>query len=125
MLFWFRLWHARLRIGVRPDLAGAAGILFVVYAAIFYPLLGLAAGHIYPAVPKFGITPCPLTIFTLGILLLARPAPPILLIVPVIWSLIGGTAAFLPQVPQDWPLLLSSPLTVVLLWRAAQLAERG
>ena len=33
-------------------------------------------GQRYPAVPMFGITPCPLTIFTCGLLLLARRGVP-------------------------------------------------
>jgi hypothetical protein len=61
----------------------------------------------------FGITPCPVTIFTLGMLLLARPMYWWLLAIPVLWSLVGGSAAFLLGVPQDWVLLLSG---VAVLW---------
>lgn len=117
LLTWFGLAHARLRFGYRRGTARAVGLLFVAYAAIIYPLLGLAAGHAYPAIPMFGITPCPVTIFTLGLLLLARPLPWPALIVPLLWSLIGGSAAFLLDVPQDWPLLVSGPLALALLWR--------
>jgi hypothetical protein len=64
----------------------------------------------------FGVTPCPVTIFTLGMMLLTRLPPnfsPI--IVPVLWSLIGGSAAILLRVQQDWLLLVSGLLTVGLL----------
>jgi hypothetical protein len=61
----------------------------------------------------FGITPCPVTIFTLGLLLLARPMYWWLLVIPVLWSLVGGSAAFLLRVPQDWVLLVSG---VAVLW---------
>jgi hypothetical protein len=61
----------------------------------------------------FGITPCPVTLFTLGMLLLTvDPVPRWLLIVPVSWSLIGGSAALLLGIPQDWPLLLSGIVTL-------------
>jgi hypothetical protein len=112
------LWFGRqLCFGYRRDLNGIVGLLLIVYAAIIYPVLGYAAGHSYPATPMFGVTPCPVTIFTLGLFLLARRPPWVLLIVPVLWSLVGGTAAFLLHVPQDWLLLVSGPLVVILLWR--------
>lgn len=84
------------------------GWALVVYASVLYPLLGMAFGPGYPAMPMFGITPCPVTIFTFGFLLLSSSkVPRRLLVVPVLWSLIGGSAAFLLDVPQDWLLVLS------------------
>ena len=72
----------------------------------------------------FGVTPCPVVIFTFGLFLLAtRPVPVWLLVVPFIWSLIGGSAAILLGVQQDWLLLASGfiavPLIVVRNRRAA------
>lgn len=86
------------------------------YAALAYPLLGLAAGLRYPAMPMFGVTPCPLTIFTFGLFLLAAsPVPRRLFVIPLLWSLVGGSAAFLLDVPQDWLLLFSGVATVAVL----------
>jgi Family of unknown function (DUF6064) len=94
-----------------------AGWAVIVYAALLYPLLG-AAGHGYPAMPTFGITPCPVTLFTFGTLLVAQgPVPRRLLVIPWLWALIGGSAAFLLSVPQNWPLLLSVVLLAPWLWR--------
>jgi Family of unknown function (DUF6064) len=94
-----------------------AGWALIVYAALVYPLIG-AAAHGYPAMPTFGITPCPVTLFTFGTLLVAQgPVPRRLLVIPWLWALIGGSAAFLLWVPQDWPLLLSAVLLVPWLWR--------
>ena len=60
----------------------------------------------------FGVTPCPVTIFTLGMFLLTTsPVPKGLLVIPFIWSLIGGSAAILLHVPQDWVLLASGFIT--------------
>ncbi len=93
------------------------GWALIAYAALLYPLLG-AAAHGYPAMPTFGITPCPVTLFTFGTLLVAQgPVPRRLLVIPWFWALIGGSAAFLLSVPQDWPLLLSAVLLVPWLWR--------
>lgn len=91
------------------------GWALVAYATMVYPLLGQWSGHGYPAQPTFGITPCPVTLFSFGVLLLtSKPVPQWLLVMPLLWSLAGGSAAFLLGVPQDWPLLFSG-LTVALL----------
>jgi Family of unknown function (DUF6064) len=93
------------------------GWALIAYSALVYPLIGLA-GHGYPAIPMFGITPCPVTLFTFGVLLVAHgPVPRRLLIIPFLWALVGGSAAFVLAVPQDWPLLLSGALVVPWLWR--------
>ena len=87
----------------------------VAYAMLLYPAIGVAVGGRYPALPMFGITPCPLTLFTLGVLLLGERATPWwLLVVPGAWCVVGGSAAFLLQVPQDWPLLAGVLLVPVL-----------
>jgi hypothetical protein len=96
------------------DSTGWIGAALAVYAAVLYPLVGLLAGHTYPAVPMFGVTPCPVTIFTLGILLLQeKPIGYRLLIVPVIWSIIGGSAALLLGIPQDWGLLVGGAAVII------------
>jgi len=83
---------------------------------MLYPLLGIATGHRYPELPMFGITPCSVTIFTFGMLLLtSRPPPIALLVIPVLWSLMGGSAAILLNVQQDWLLLVSGIVTVGLM----------
>lgn len=70
--------------------------------------------------PMFGITPCPVTIFTFGLFLLTtKPIPRRLLVIPVIWSLIAGSAAFLLAMPQDWLLLVSGVAVLALLRREA------
>jgi hypothetical protein len=100
------------------------GWALIVYATLVYPLIG-AASHGYPAMPMFGITPCPVTIFSFGVLLLAqRPLPRRLLVIPFVWALVGGSAAFLLAVPQDLPWLASGLLVVPWLWRRPVDARR-
>ncbi len=97
-----------LDVGRGRGAAGVLGWLLIAYALVVYPLLGMALGQTYPGMPMFGITPCPVTIFTFGVLLLARQRVPWwLLVIPGLWTLIGGSAAMLLQVPQDWMLLFS------------------
>ncbi len=101
------------------------GWALIVYSALIYPLIGVV-GHGYPALPMFGITPCPVTLFSFGVLLLAQgPVPRRLLVIPLLWALVGGSAAFLLAVPQDWPLLVSGLLVVPWLWRHPAQAHRN
>ncbi|RUV85678.1 hypothetical protein EOA75_27170 [Mesorhizobium sp. M1A.F.Ca.IN.022.07.1.1] len=95
--------------------AASVGISLIAYAAVLYPVLGIWTGHAYPEMPVFGVTPCPVTIVTLGFFLLAKPpVSPWLFAIPLIWSLIGGSAAFLLGMPQDWLLLMSGVIAVCL-----------
>lgn len=117
------LGRGSLRFAYRRDRSTVLGVALVAYAAVIYPGLGLAAGHVYPAMPVFGITPCPLTLFTLGLMMLAGERPPALLLaVPTLWSLIGGSAAVLLGVPQDWPLLFAGAVTVLVVWTCRPVA---
>jgi hypothetical protein len=82
--------------------------LLIIYALVIYPALGLLL-HPYPESPLFGVVPCPTIIFVLGFLILAaHPRPAYLVAVPLIWAAIGGTAAILLDVPQDWGLLAAA-----------------
>jgi hypothetical protein len=49
------------------------------------------------------------------LLLTSSPPPGYLLAIPVLWSLFGGSAAMLLQIPQDWLLLASGAITALLL----------
>jgi hypothetical protein len=108
----------RIRFATANNPSSWVGWVFVAYAMVIYPLVGLATGSEYPGMPLFGITPCPVTIFTFGLLLLASSAVRWWwLVIPFIWSLIGGSAAFLLHVPQDWFLLFSGIVAVPIILR--------
>lgn len=122
LLFQLGVLRGRLSFAWSGGWAAWLGWAFVAYAAIVYPILGMWTGHRYPEMPMFGITPCPVTIFTFGMLMLANaPVPGRLLVIPVVWSLIGGSAATLLDVPQDWFLLFSglAVVPIVLAGRRA------
>jgi len=111
----------RLRFGITRARSAWLGWALVVYAAVIYPVLGVWSGHRYPELPMFGITPCPVTLFTLGLLLLTTaPVSRWLLAIPLAWSLIGGSAAFLLGVPQDWLLLFSGGAVALIVFRDAR-----
>jgi hypothetical protein len=110
--------NATLRFDGPGGLKQVVGLVFVVYALVGYPLIGLAAGHTYPRMPTFGL-PCPTTIFTLGMLLqVRRPIPWTLFIVPMAWSIISTFAAIELGVVQDYFLPIASLITAVVLVRS-------
>jgi len=85
------------------------GLGLVAYA-LAYPFLTIALGHRYPETPTFGV-PCPTAILTIGVLITARGRLPLTLtIIPIVWSLIGGSAAALLTVPTDYVLLAAGIL---------------
>ena len=91
-----------LSFGWRRDAWAIIGLVLVLYAMVGYPLVGLVAGHHYPRSPVFGVAPCPTTIFTFGVLLLARTrVPGWLLVVPAAWSLFAASAAVLLGITED------------------------
>jgi hypothetical protein len=93
----------------------ALGLGLMAYG-LAYPLLTMVFGHGYPAAPTFGV-PCPTAILTIGVLGTARSAAPVrLAIIPVFWSLVGGSAAVLLAVPTDYVLLAAGGLLSVLLF---------
>jgi hypothetical protein len=104
---------------IRPDPPALLGLALIAYALVVYPAIGMTLGHALGELPAFGVTPCPVVLFTFGTLLLAQRVPWWLLVIPFVWSLIGGSAAFLLSVPQDFVLLLSGVLTLFALgvWR--------
>ncbi|MBI4765865.1 MAG: hypothetical protein HY787_14915 [Deltaproteobacteria bacterium] len=102
------------------------GACFILYAMVVYPLLGLSFGHSYPRAPLFGVTPCPTTIFTFGLLLWATEGVPVyLLIIPLFWSFLGISAAVTLRVPQDYGLLVAGVLGMVLILVQNQKLKRS
>ena len=92
------------------------GGCFILYAMVVYLLLGFSFGHSYPKVPIFGVAPCPTTIFTFGILLWAkRSVPTYLLVIPLLWSFLGISAAANLRVPQDYGLVAAGIIGTALI----------
>jgi hypothetical protein len=120
-LLWLVVGVVRPHLAFRAnrDLGGLVGALFIAYALVGYPLLGLALGQSFPRMPTFGITPCPLTIVSFGLLLWTeRPVPRLLLVIPLLWSLLGMSAAISLDVGEDVGLAVAGLVgTAMLLWR--------
>lgn len=98
----------------KNNLTGIISVIFFIYALIFYPLLGYQLGHIYPSTPTFGL-PCPTTIFTFGIILLLEKRKILIFIIPLLWSIIGFTAALKLGIYQDIGLLIAGIISIIIL----------
>lgn len=96
-----------LEFGTIHGISRGISWALIAYALLIYTLAGIFSGYRYPELPMFGTTPCPVTIFTVGLFVLAKPrVPHALLALPFPWSLLGGSAVFVLGVAQDWSLLL-------------------
>ena len=101
----------------RQDIQGVTGALVLAYALVVYPLLGILFGHAYPAAPTFGL-PCPTTIYTFGLLLwTGRKFPRLILAIPLIWSVIGFSAALTLGMVEDTGLLVTGLAATALIIR--------
>ena len=105
----------KLSFRLQNDVYGLTGIAFILFALVVYPVLGYFNGHIYPSSPTFGL-PCPTTIFTFGFLLLSdKKIPFFIATIPVIWSLVGFTAAINFGIIEDTGLLIAGVFGFMLL----------
>lgn len=104
----------RLELRLRPDAVTVTAVGIAVYALIGYPLLGYLLGHRYPSAPTFG-APCPTTILTFALLLLAKPpVPRVLLIVPGLWALVGTVGAITLGMHEDLGLTIAAIVTLAI-----------
>ncbi len=100
-------WYAWKSPRTAPDInpvRWTASAILILYALFFYSLIGYFAGHQYPRAPVFGVAPCPTVIFTFGILLAAERLRWYLYLIPLLWAIIGTSAAFVLGVREDFGL---------------------
>jgi Family of unknown function (DUF6064) len=105
-----------LEFNATPRLRLMAAAALAFYAMVAYPLIGALAGERYPAMPLFGVAPCPLLIFTFALLLAASRARWWLWVVPLAWALVGGSASLLLGVRQDWALPLAAIIALLFVF---------
>jgi Family of unknown function (DUF6064) len=95
----------------------------LILYALLYPLGAQMEGHAFPRGPTFGV-PCPTTLLTVGLLLAVTPLPVVLAVIPILWCVIGGSAAFVLGVRTDLMLIVAGiALTISLLSVRAQRAR--
>lgn len=95
---------------------GIAGLIVMTYAIAGYPLISAGVGHRWPNIPMFG-APCPVDIFTLGLLLWSKcPVSRWLLVVPLAWALVASIAAWNFGMHEDWGLAAAAVVAAAWLW---------
>jgi hypothetical protein len=93
--------RARFHMSRRPR--NVVGIVLVCYG-LAYPLVSLSGGLTYPRAPLFAV-PCPTTMVTAGFLLMSEGLPRFVNIVPILWTVVGGSAAVFLGIQADLPLI--------------------
>lgn len=102
LFFWSGVVQRRLAYAPWRNAWAPIAWALVAYS-LGYPGINAVQHGTLWRIPTFGV-PCPTTIFTAGLLMLAAPRSWPLSIVPVIWSLIGGSAARFLGVRADYAL---------------------
>jgi hypothetical protein len=117
----FSLGVVQARLSFAPWRSAWAPLAWGLIAySLAYPAINAIDHHSLSRIPTFGL-PCPTTIFTAGMLMLATPRSWVLSTVPVLWSLIGGSAAALLGVRADYALPLAGlGLTIFTVWPASR-----
>jgi len=105
----------KLILRYNKNILNKTGIIIISYALIIYPVLGYLLGRPYPYSITIGL-PCPTTIFTFGIILFSiKKIPLAVLIIPLLWSIVGFTAALNFSVYEDFGLIVSGLIGFTLL----------
>ncbi|MEO8680530.1 MAG: DUF6064 family protein [Vicinamibacterales bacterium] len=93
------------------SLRGVVGLGLVGYGLI-YPLMGIALGLQYPRLPLFAV-PCPTALITAGLLLMSSGLPRVVNVVPILWTIIGSSAAIVLGIRADLALVAAGALLLL------------
>ncbi len=107
-LFLWLAWGSHAHAIAPSGPRGAVGGALVLYGLI-YPGLGMALGLEYPRLPLFAV-PCPTTLVTAGFLVATVGAPRVAAVVPVLWAVVGSSAAFALGIRADLVLVVAAAL---------------
>ena len=122
ILVWSGLIRGDLSFGASRTAWTPIAWCLMVYALLYPAITAVEHGSLV-RIPTFGL-PCPTTIFTAGVLLLASRPRGALAIIPVLWSVIGGSAAFLLGVSADYALPVAGVALTVFVSQNAKMLSR-
>ncbi|HNW73097.1 MAG: DUF6064 family protein [Bacteroidales bacterium] len=126
LLFLYETW-IRKSPQFRMECSATAytGYFFLWFGLVIYPVLTYFIESTRHTTIVMGL-PCPTTILTFGLLLIAgKTLPKYLLIIPFLWALVGTTAAFKFGVIPDYMLILAAVITVILRFIKKRQKEAG
>lgn len=119
LLAWRGLLAGKLTFGFHRDPASWMGLGLAVFALVVQPLIGWALGDGWMSATIVGLAPGPTALFTLGLLVLASGRERLYLaVIPVVWLLAWGLAAWQLAIPADYALPLGALLGLGFLFRA-------
>lgn len=122
LFFWWGVVQARVRFATSRSFWAVLAWIVIAYG-LLYPAINVAQHLTVSRIPTFGV-PCPTTIFTAGLLLLGTSQSWRLSIIPIIWSVIGGSAAFLLDVRADYALPIAGIALALFSLRTVKTHER-
>lgn len=115
LFLYFGIIKGVIHFRFRSNIYGYTGLVLMLYALVVYPFLSYRMGHVYPYAPNFGL-PCPTVIFTLGTLLWVEKKYSLsILIIPVLWSAIGFTAAVSLGMVEDYGLPVAGIISTIMI----------
>lgn len=110
--------RGRIHFGFSGRLDAWVGVLFVAYALVGYPVVTALLGHPFPDGPAFGVAPCPVIMFTLGMLLLTDDhLPRHVIVIPGLLGILGLGSGLMFGAAEDLPLAIAGPLAAYLIMR--------
>ena len=126
LLIFAGLVKKRMLFGNSNKLNTVISYILILYSLIIYPIITIATEHNYPGMPTFGV-PCPTTIFTLAVLLQTdlKKLPKYLLVIPVIWTVVGTSAAVSLGVVADAMLIITALAFIALFIRSTKNQQIG
>jgi len=97
----------------KPDNRHYIGLVIIIFGLIIYPFVGVLTGRVFPEYPIFGIMPCPVTLFTIGLLLWSDVKPSLpLVIIPIFWALMGIIPVLFYEVYADIGTILAGIIAI-------------
>jgi hypothetical protein len=102
------------------------GVFYMVYALIGYLIIGTLLGHPFTKGGVFFANICAFDCFTCGLLMMSdKKTPKYLIIIPLLWSQVGGLLAmFAWHIWDDFGLVSSGFIaTIIVLFRNAKSSE--
>jgi hypothetical protein len=118
LFLYYGVYRKSFSFKFETNLLGLIGLILILYAIIFYGLVGFATGNPFPFYPLFGTSPCPVAIFTIGLFVWAdKRISPIIFILPIILALIGIIPVLAFGVFADIVLFISGFICLFLIYK--------
>lgn len=105
----------KIIVGVSPQTKYYFGDFFILFGLIIYPIISYFVEGSFNRTIALGL-PCPSTIFTFGLFMMAgNSLPKYLLIIPSIWAIVGLFAAIQFGVYQDFMMPITAIIAGILI----------